>query len=518
MKRKLWIPLLVMTVLALILPLSASAYEGYRENRCYYNQLDADERAVYDALRSLAPPDSMSVISCYVPMPQDTSRYSSMDFVYTAWYALQYDDPAASAWISHFNICRPTGEEVDFSELECGTPSRLSSYSALILEVHPLCTRGELYMMDQMIEGLADEAYAGMSRYDRAAYAQRKVSGRLVYDGSADLNYSTSPLCMFDGRAICEGFAKVYKILADKLDLPCVISGGDNHMYNLVRMEDSRWYVVEPQGSRLLHGVDAVAGAPAYYPQQSPAHWRAVEGHGAVTMPQIAQYSYRSIVTAPPVTQAPVTPVPVTHVPVDDSTLPYDMGIPQLNGRRFGADSMNLVVYWVQVQMKATGAYYTGDQWDETGNLGSHTRDEIKRFMRDRGYSSHDGSVDQAVVDALASYLGGRIRPVNRGGYYRYMDTLLNDNTWESMDTIYPNSRNDTPHNQTCIRWVQTALSMLGYYSGSIDGRYGSGTSAAVNAFQRDHGFQQREYVTYGVARAMLEACWQRNCNLSRLP
>jgi peptidoglycan hydrolase-like protein with peptidoglycan-binding domain len=35
---------------------------------------------------------------------------------------------------------------------------------------------------------------------------------------------------------------------------------------------------------------------------------------------------------------------------------------------------------------------------------------------------------------------------------------------------------------------IQTDLSTLGYYKGSIDGVYGSSTKAAVMAFQRDHG------------------------------
>ncbi len=41
------------------------------------------------------------------------------------------------------------------------------------------------------------------------------------------------------------------------------------------------------------------------------------------------------------------------------------------------------------------------------------------------------------------------------------------------------------------VKQLQTRLKELGYYSGKIDGAYGSGTAAAVKAFQKKHGFSQ---------------------------
>lgn len=69
----------------------------------------------------------------------------------------------------------------------------------------------------------------------------------------------------------------------------------------------------------------------------------------------------------------------------------FDMGIPNLNGRRYTEGDMNMAIFWVQVQMKATGRWYQGDQWDCTGNLGDHTMQEIASFMKSRGYSGHSG-------------------------------------------------------------------------------------------------------------------------------
>lgn len=515
----LLLPALLLALL-LALPLAAAAQEGWAENRFYYNQLDADERAVYEALQAQPAPRTMDPVSVRVYFPESTTRYSSTDFINTAIYAYQYDNPAEAAWIGGVFFRQSDGEDVPFEQLCIGTPDRLPAYDSLILEVHPACTADDLFLMDQYLEGLTDMARAGMSRYDRAAYIQERTVANLRYDHDRryDNALVSSPMCITVGYAICEGFSKVYKAVADKLSLPCVLSMGENHMYVQVQMEDGGWYIVEPQGDLLLAGTDRVRGNAMYYPQQPVGHWENTEGHGAVSLPPVPANSWQGQ-NAPPAVNPPIIDPPTVNPPVPaDDSLPAEMGVPQLNGRRFGRDSMNIAVYWVQVQLKATGTYYTGDQWDETGNLGDHTQDEIKRFMRDRGHAGHDGCVDQAVVDELAAYLGGRLRPVMRGGWYRHMNTLLDDTQWESMTNVVLSSKDGSSRNAAKTRWVQTCLSMLGYYKGSVDGSYGSGTESAVKAFQRDHGFQQRSYVTYGVARAMLEACEQRGCDLNRLP
>lgn len=205
------------------------------------------------------------------------------------------------------------------------------------------------------------------------------------------------------------------------------------------------------------------------------------------------------------------------HVDWVDSS-PWDMGIPWLEGRVYTRESMNMVVLWVQTQLKATGVYYQGDAWDVTGNLGDHTAEEIRAFMQARGYRYHSGNIDQHVVDELAAYLNYNTVPVYVGGYYEKMNTIMNGGSDGSMEPIVSNLRDMIPHVTTGARWVQVCLSELGYYSGAIDGKYGEATERAVKAFQADHGFQERDYVTLGVARAMLESCQVRGCTLTRLP
>jgi len=60
---------------------------------------------------------------------------------------------------------------------------------------------------------------------------------------------------VLDNMAVCEGYAKAFKVLCDAVDLPCMLIAGEadqhgnfygfsNHMWNAVRVEES-WYAVD---------------------------------------------------------------------------------------------------------------------------------------------------------------------------------------------------------------------------------------------------------------------------------
>ena len=57
----------------------------------------------------------------------------------------------------------------------------------------------------------------------------------LVYDASA---YGL----LLENIAICSGYMNSVKVLCDRLDIPCIIMGNKGHGWNLVQMEDGKWY------------------------------------------------------------------------------------------------------------------------------------------------------------------------------------------------------------------------------------------------------------------------------------
>ena len=52
---------------------------------------------------------------------------------------------------------------------------------------------------------------------------------------------------------VCEGYARAFKMVCDKLEIPCVLVSGratsngssEDHMWNYVQMEDGKWYAVD---------------------------------------------------------------------------------------------------------------------------------------------------------------------------------------------------------------------------------------------------------------------------------
>ena len=208
----------------------------------------------------------------------------------------------------------------------------------------------------------------------------------------------------------------------------------------------------------------------------------------------------------------------VTGTALADGNDPYDMGIPDIGRTVFRKDTMNMVVFWMQTQLKATGVWYQGYQWDVTGNLGNQTMSEISDFMQAMGYPGHTGVVDQNVINALHQYLGNNIVPVYVGGFYSGMDGIMQNDAYGSMRQIVSNLRDMVPRTTLGARWVQVILKYLGYYTGTIDGKYGEGTEAAVKRFQKALGFQERDYVSLGVARCMLEQYYYSGGSVSILP
>ncbi len=70
--------------------------------------------------------------------------------------------------------------------------------------------------------------------------------------------HSSEAFFLGDGGVVCEGYAKTFKVICDRLDIPCVLVSGDAggpHMWNYVQMEDGKWYLVDvtwdDQGSKI---------------------------------------------------------------------------------------------------------------------------------------------------------------------------------------------------------------------------------------------------------------------------
>ncbi len=85
------------------------------------------------------------------------------------------------------------------------------------------------------------------------------ICGRWIYENISydyeGLNNGTEVRTlkdtMLERKGVCEGYARVFKEFMDQIGAPCLYISDDTmrHVYNMVLMNDNKWYLVEPQSA-----------------------------------------------------------------------------------------------------------------------------------------------------------------------------------------------------------------------------------------------------------------------------
>lgn len=100
-------------------------------------------------------------------------------------------------------------------------------------------------------EALEKVPVDGTNRYETILNVHDYISKFTYYDLNA--KFSSSALgALVEPGVVCEGYSEAFKIICDRLDIPCVCVFGnlieeDNagHMWNYVQMEDGKWYGID---------------------------------------------------------------------------------------------------------------------------------------------------------------------------------------------------------------------------------------------------------------------------------
>ena len=99
---------------------------------------------------------------------------------------------------------------------------------------------------------IADVEVTGESRYELLLAIQKAICERTVYTLDGVYAHDAAGV-LLKGEAVCDGYAKSFKLLCDKYDIPCIIVAGtavqsgesEAHAWNYVQMEDGAWYAVD---------------------------------------------------------------------------------------------------------------------------------------------------------------------------------------------------------------------------------------------------------------------------------
>lgn len=237
----------------------------------YYDQLGGNAKAIYRAIYKNARTAENITFTLESPIVVSTAESAGEEahstaistavrtLVQPAMDALGYDHPEIS-WIAYggadgssfsISIVTATEEGQLVSSIEALTFVTKLEWS-MTTEDDILAFESE--MNTAVAEILAALEDAGESRYEKLLAAQHALAARVAYDHdktSGRIHEAAGAL--LDGLAVCDGYAKSFKMLCDALEIPCVIVGGtatqpnsvEPHAWNLVQMEDGLWYATD---------------------------------------------------------------------------------------------------------------------------------------------------------------------------------------------------------------------------------------------------------------------------------
>ncbi len=121
------------------------------------------------------------------------------------------------------------------------------------------------------------------------------------------------------------------------------------------------------------------------------------------------------------------------------------------------------------------------------GKFGSGTQRAVVAFQRANGLGA-DGLAGTKTLKKIEALLSGGGSSSGGSSTVTPAPDTGSSNTGSNSGYTVPNRTLRKGYQGEDVKSVQTRLKELGYYTGSIDGKYGSGSMAAVKAFQSKHG------------------------------
>lgn len=231
-------------------------------NLGYY--LDENNAAVYMAFMKLINP-SLDTITVTLPEPvsfQGDSRNVDMNSeeVYNAVFG------ACKSGIDCASFDLPELFWLDISQVSVGVEGLQYSYSTrtkkYTFTIKELTFDPAYYSsfssLDEVMEykekleaAVEDFEVTGSTRYEQLKSIHDTISLFTYYDTAGQFAGSALSALVVPG-AVCEGYSKGFKLICDRLGIPCVCIFGNYdeekstaHMWNYVKMEDGLWYAID---------------------------------------------------------------------------------------------------------------------------------------------------------------------------------------------------------------------------------------------------------------------------------
>lgn len=235
----------------------------------FYDQLNGNNKASYQAIEEYVSDPSDTTLTVVLDEPIVLARSSRTISKWTDEEYMEYADAVIDAVMPGIIACTLDYPELfwlNFAEIGCGKTDSGTTYAAgttakwdiYINEIAVTPAYDTNYTsFDQVLEirehvlqAVEDYEITGDTDYEKCKSIYQSIIDSTNYDTAAPYAHGIAGV-LYDTSAVCEGFAKTFKILCDRENIPCLsILGNYNpeiataHMWNYVYLDD-KWYACD---------------------------------------------------------------------------------------------------------------------------------------------------------------------------------------------------------------------------------------------------------------------------------
>lgn len=249
--------------------LPADAEPSEEPNFLFYDQLDENNQAVYTALSVLIENPTSDPVTVTLPeaismqvssrnmsnwTEDETNTYSLLliNAMRSGMIALSLDEPMLF-WVSFpATKMAPVQSSITrngFSRTYTLTVSGLNI--SLGCDENYASTDTIIEKQTELQQAIADFPITGSTDAEKCASIHDALIEQITYDVDAAYCGSIVGALIEPYHAVCEGYAKAFKVLCDRENIPCILVVGNNdlvnmtaHMWNYVQL-DGLWYGID---------------------------------------------------------------------------------------------------------------------------------------------------------------------------------------------------------------------------------------------------------------------------------
>lgn len=235
----------------------------------FYNQLDDNNKAAYDAFSSYWLEPNTSTISYTLPekvkyevesldmstwTEEQTVEFWGLIFetFQSAEVVFMYDYPEVF-WYSRKDTLVSISQSASYSNRKQVYTITVSKVSLTASIKEGLGNTQEAQIQQEfLLDKIAETEINGDDYYTKLKFIHDYIATSVTYNLSAPYADTAYGMFVEPYQVICEGYAEAFKLLCDKEGIPCIsiignhnISAGTAHMWNYVKMEDGNWYGID---------------------------------------------------------------------------------------------------------------------------------------------------------------------------------------------------------------------------------------------------------------------------------